>query len=53
MVENSWIKVMIDGDNCILEFKGMCNIVLEDDDVDFLISWLEMYKLFKKELVKA
>lgn len=52
MVEN-WINIIEEEDKCRLTFLDSCHIILDDDDVKYLINGLMDYLLFKEIMVKA
>ena len=52
MVEN-WIRITEDDGKCKMTFLDTCHILLDDEDVEYLINGLRNYMLFKKIMVKA
>ena len=43
-MEENWIRVRYE-DNCILSFNNNVEIVLDDEDVEFLVKMLNGYLL--------
>ena len=57
MEEKRWIRIetfvkeksKVEDIVCRLTFHDSLSVVLEDDDIDYLIDVLQKYKIFKRE----
>ena len=47
MMGENWIEIKRSGDKCKLSFKDFCDIILDDEDVDYMIKRLENFQFEK------